>query len=665
MSFSFKPLQNEKRFLLCVFCLTALLITGCNRDSSSSEESNLNEIDSSQMAQDMAEESESPWDGRWELLINNQASDFRSLIAEIREFSGERRLRLLAKSPVKELDKWQLTGGMFTENTILMIINTGEIDLRFEGIMHDGIILGNLFPEGQMTPSPARMIKTSLLDLQEAEVQEKTEGTDDFGKVTYAEDKLTALKEFVKEHPNSPLVFPAYNMIFSEALDQKLSLEQMQAIAEEMKESALRWGVSIVPQVYLEILENTVEIKTYRPLAEESMKSLKEIVGEEPLVAMKNMIDEFQARLDLSSDDKKLQAKGEAAIQNIIKATPLYLKMLVTLAQYYERNDRIDEALTIYSRLAVLPGLADVLQGMNFPGQDQIDVVKKTRTLWKGEEDKFEQYLDDVYEKEAFFFTEKESPKMELRPGRRISLVEMFTGAVCPPCVAGDLALGGVEKMHPAPQFIAVRYHQHIPGPDPLTVLPGEARFNYYQGPGTPMMLINGRQVEAIGGQIFNAQQRYMQIYPQIKNLISQISLVKLELSASIEDGVVKIHAKAENIPELRKNAKLRLLIVEPSIKYVAANGIRHHEMVVRDMPGGPDGKLATNKTVELKIERSMTELHADIIKELKSLEKNRGATFDYLPSEMKQLRVIAFVQDDTTREILQSAISPVLTLKP
>ena len=244
-------------------------------------------------------------------------------------------------------------------------------------------------------------------------------------------------------------------------------------------------------------------------------------------------------------------------------------------------------------------------------------------------------------------------------------MVEMFTGAGCPPCVAGDLALGGVEKMLPAPNFIAVRYHQHIPVPDPLTVSAGEERLGYYNGRGTPMVTINGRETEGIGGGIFHTEARYQQLYPRIKNLLSQISLVKLELKASLEGDVIKIQAEANNIPELRKNAKLRLLIVDPLIKFPAHNGIRFHEMIVRDAPGGIAGVEVKQGTAQIKIDRSITKLQKEILDGLKKYEENRSITFDFLPLELKRVRVIAFVQDDDTREILQAAISPVLTVTP
>src|SRR5262249_35647879 len=47
-------------------------------------------------------------------------------------------------------------------------------------------------------------------------------------------------------------------------------------------------------------------------------------------------------------------------------------------------------------------------------------------------------------------------------------LVEVFTGAECPPCAAVDLAFDGLMKTYKPADVVLLQYHVHIPGPDPL-----------------------------------------------------------------------------------------------------------------------------------------------------------------------------------------------------
>src|SRR4029453_10961943 len=51
----------------------------------------------------------------------------------------------------------------------------------------------------------------------------------------------------------------------------------------------------------------------------------------------------------------------------------------------------------------------------------------------------------------------------------RAVLVEIFTGAECPPCVAVALAFDGLLKAYKPADVVLMQYHVHIPGPDPLT----------------------------------------------------------------------------------------------------------------------------------------------------------------------------------------------------
>src|SRR5262249_44181810 len=62
----------------------------------------------------------------------------------------------------------------------------------------------------------------------------------------------------------------------------------------------------------------------------------------------------------------------------------------------------------------------------------------------------------------------------------RVVLVELFTGAECPPCVAADLGFDALAKTYKPSEVLLLQYHEHIPGPDPLTNADTEARMKFY-----------------------------------------------------------------------------------------------------------------------------------------------------------------------------------------
>src|SRR5262249_34687999 len=93
----------------------------------------------------------------------------------------------------------------------------------------------------------------------------------------------------------------------------------------------------------------------------------------------------------------------------------------------------------------------------------------------------------------------------------RVAVVELFTGAECPPCVAADLAFDALGKTFNAKDVVLLQYHLHIPGPDPLTNPDSVARRGYYRDDidGTPKILFNGKLQDFEGGGFDEAQERY------------------------------------------------------------------------------------------------------------------------------------------------------------
>src|SRR5262249_26417815 len=107
--------------------------------------------------------------------------------------------------------------------------------------------------------------------------------------------------------------------------------------------------------------------------------------------------------------------------------------------------------------------------------------------------------LDEEFEKTAIPF------KPDTYAGRkgkstRVVLVELFTGAQCPPCVAADVAFDALLKTYKPTDVVFLQYHLHIPGPDPLTNKDTEKRETFYGIQGTPTYFIDGKEGPPAGG---------------------------------------------------------------------------------------------------------------------------------------------------------------------
>ncbi len=101
---------------------------------------------------------------------------------------------------------------------------------------------------------------------------------------------------------------------------------------------------------------------------------------------------------------------------------------------------------------------------------------------------------------------------------------------------------------------------------------------------------------------------------------------------------------------------RVRVALAEEKVAYTGANKVAEHVNVVRAFAGGPEGEKvakdkAFTKTLTVDLDAVRKELREDLDKKGKETpfpNKER-------PLDLKKLRIVAFVQNDATREVLQA----------
>jgi len=244
----------------------------------------------------------------------------------------------------------------------------------------------------------------------------------------------------------------------------------------------------------------------------------------------------------------------------------------------------------------------------------------------------------------------------------QVVMMELFTGAQCPPCVAADLAFEALERSYKPTELVLVQYHMHIPGPDPMTNPDTVARWEYYREHhpdgirGVPTSLFNGQPATGGGGPLAASESKFKQYVDVINPLLEKTSAVKLAGKATRSGDKLAIAVEVANGDG--NDMKLRLLVVEEVVKYAGSNGIRFHHQVVRGMPGGADGIAIRDKVFKHSAAVDLMGVRAGLTKYLEEYvaeNPNRPFARPDRPMEMKVLRVIAFVQNDKTGEIVQA----------
>jgi hypothetical protein len=247
----------------------------------------------------------------------------------------------------------------------------------------------------------------------------------------------------------------------------------------------------------------------------------------------------------------------------------------------------------------------------------------------------------------------------------RLVLAEVFTGSGCVPCVGADLALEAAMERYSNRNIALLIYHLHRPFPDPMVSPAAIARANYYGIERTPAFAIDGAKDEKGGATREKARLVYDRIQQVIDKRLESRADADIKLEAVLDGAVVRVRATVDRVSDNSRNLKLRIALVENELRYSGENLVRIHPMVVRSFSRAFTIKTsgATNANLTFELEKISAELKAY----LDDYERNG----DYGPTNFKEkkykldsknLSVVAFVQDETGKRVLQSAF---LYVKP
>jgi hypothetical protein len=263
---------------------------------------------------------------------------------------------------------------------------------------------------------------------------------------------------------------------------------------------------------------------------------------------------------------------------------------------------------------------------------------------------KLEEELDRKFLAEAIPFQPRALPVRE-GENKRVVLVELFTGAQCPPCVAADVAFDALLKAARPSEVVLLQYHLHIPGPDPMTNPDSEKRSEYYSVGGTPTFRVGGKAGPEIGGPRDLAEDAYGELLQSVKGRLDGDAGAKLKLTAGRDGDKVTINAEVSDLKKTGEDVRLRLALVEDVVRFAGRNGQRLHHHVVRAFPGGVEGMALKDSSAK----REVTVNLSDVRKSLTDYLAGREFPEDARPMNLKGLKVVAFVQDDRGKEVLQA----------
>ena len=300
---------------------------------------------------------------------------------------------------------------------------------------------------------------------------------------------------------------------------------------------------------------------------------------------------------------------------------PLQMQVLESLAQILRKAKKGDEVKPIEARL------------LKLEARDYLEYMKATPI-------KIEEY------------------KGRKAKSDRAVLVELFTGVEAESCVPMELAYDAVQSTFKPAEVIVMQYHIPFGGFDALTLQDGIARLRGYATkaqPG-PSLFINGKKDETGGAARNAAKLKYTAYREAIEEALEKPATVKIQLTASQKGGDISIKGLVSELEKPGEKITLRFVLTEERIRYIGGNGVRYHHNVVRSFPGGVKGFPLPKKDAEATATVNLEKLREEISKQLEEFTKEDGDTpSGDRPLALKNLRVIAFVQDDATGDVLQA----------
>jgi hypothetical protein len=524
------------------------------------------------------------------------------------------------------------------------------------------------------------------------EVPPERQALNEANKISDPDKKIEALKKVVEDFPKTAVVESANYAIFTTLVTKmkdagKKALEQAKLLAEAGSDTSrgsqyTRLAGTLLAQDLLLQDAEAFALKGIEALDEKTfVEARKKSLAESAADALKR---DPKAKPMQAPDDAQLAKMFASSKQNAYSTLgQIYAKLgkhaeaEKALRETYAIDPKAGAAATAAARLAdyakkagreaeQLEYLTVVALAGRLTAESKVDFEAVYRKMHEGSLDGLEEMLDARYEREHPMPVHV---KPYVRPaGRtgRVVLAEIFTGAGCPPCVAADLAFEAVLERYQPGDVAVLMYHLHIPRPDPMTNPSTQARQKLYGIGGVPSSYIDGVSDGRGGGDSDSAVRIYAErVEPAIEKRLIATADATIRLSAVQTPAGIQVKADVSGVKSTAKNLKLQLVLVEERVRYSGENGVRFHPMVVRSVAGnGEVHGFALPPGRSLKVEHlfDIDEVTAAARDHLDDFEKTSTRFPNYKFLEKKhgvdaaKLSIVAFVQDEDTKAILQAA---------
>jgi tetratricopeptide (TPR) repeat protein len=472
----------------------------------------------------------------------------------------------------------------------------------------------------------------------------------DANKIAEPDKKIAAFEQFLVDFPDSTRKSQVYDNIFQTLVksfpeNRTKILDYADKVIESAPETIRSSGYS---RVATRLVDAGILLEDAAKFTE---KGLETFEAEQKKNTARQRATHL-ATLGRIRVKQGRTADAEKALQAAYAANPDIPSAAIGLAELAESKKDTRSAIEYWTKAALT-------------GRLTADDRKRFETLYakvNGSSDGLEATLDAKYKAAYPAPVHPEPYKPTAARSTRLVLAEVFTGASCPPCVSVDLAFDAAMERYARKDLAVVMYHLHIPGPDPLANKATEERAKFYNVRGVPTFAVDGGVDSRGGGDRAATKNTYERLVPQLDKALESAADGALTLDATMAGSVVKVKVTPSKLKAEGGAVKLQIALVEEMLSYSGENGVRFHPMVVRSLAGDNFGGIKVDRAAPAAAdwEFDVAKISADLKAYLDDYEENgpRGKiTFARKPSAIGQnLSIVAFLQDEQSKKILQSA---------
>jgi hypothetical protein len=240
----------------------------------------------------------------------------------------------------------------------------------------------------------------------------------------------------------------------------------------------------------------------------------------------------------------------------------------------------------------------------------------------------------------------------EIRKSGHVVLAELFTGAMCPPCVAADVAFDALGEHFGTDEIALIAWHLPIPAPEPMVAPVAEERAKRRNVRGTPTLVVDGIETIVGGGKAEQAGEMFAKYVAAVTPRASTVE--PIELSArTMRDGsrwTVEVDGKAP------PGSRVHAILVERRLVYPGRNGVLFHQHVARARFTPSEGATPDSGSPLWSGSLDLTTVARALDARIAEFETRREFAVRPTVPDPGSLDVIVFLEDSATGAVLQAA---------